>query len=215
MTSKSMRHFVCLAAVAMLFGGCLATKKAEPAASEKSEPVGIVNESNAPEVPMTPKPEVSKPKTVAKAKPVSVEPEETEETEAVEPVAEPAPVAVKAPTPVDPFDHYDVTLKANGKALKVGDVLSMHVNIKAQDYPVKGDEAHGVQITFSGLGFVAEKPAVECLRATPSGSEVIYNVTAKKEGIYRVTAVIAVSPTRECKVFSTYKTSAPIVVTVD
>ena len=91
----------------------------------------------------------------------------------------------------------------------------MRVDIKAPEYPVKGNEAHGVQVTFSGLQFVENQPAVECLRVHPNGSEAIYNVKVKEPGVYRITANIAVSPTRECQIVSTYKTSAPIVVTVD
>jgi len=211
MIQKYVRHAGCLLAVSLLFSGCL--KNAEPAAqNEVTEPevLGIVNEPNAPEVepvplPMAPKPTPEKPKAVAKAKPA--------------PVAEPEPApmpTLAAPAPVadSPFEKYTVELVPDKEKVVVGEPVSLRVIVKAKDFPLSGSDAHGVQVTFSGLGFVTDAPAVECLRAHPNGSEVIYNVTAMNSGTYRVAANVSVYPTRECHISSAHKTSAPIVVSV-
>ncbi|MBD3800685.1 MAG: hypothetical protein IE886_04395 [Campylobacterales bacterium] len=198
----------------MLFGGCVATKNAEPApqpaTAEQPSEAPVATMAEAPEVepvplPMAPKPAPEKPKTVSKAKPA--------------PVAEPEPASMPtlaAPAPVadSPFEKYTVELVPDKEKVVVGEPVSLRVIVKAKDFPLSGSDAHGVQVTFSGLGFVTDVPAVECLRAHPNGSEVIYNVTAMNSGTYRVTANVSVYPTRECHISSAHKTSAPIVVSV-
>jgi len=212
MSHKYARYFGCLLAVSLLFSGC-ANKKAEPAAPA-AEPVGIVNESTAPAVepvplPMAPKPVASKPKpkTVAKVQPAAEAPAAAPEPAAV-------PAVVTAPSVASPFEKYTVELVADKSDVAVGGMISLHVHVEADGYPLSGYESHGVQVTFSGLGFVTDAPAVECLRAHPNGSDIYYNVTAMNSGTYRVTANIAVFPTRECKLSSAHKTSAPVVVSV-
>jgi len=209
-----LRPFVSFLALTLLLGGCFSTKQAKPTA--QNEPVGIVNEPVQPDVtpvavPMAPKPKSAKPKPLAKT--ASKSPDQASKT-SDEPVR-PAPVAQKTHAPVPPFEHYTVELKPSGKEFKAGDVLSMRLYINAPGYPVTGNESHGVKVTFNGLGFAEERPPVECLRLSPNGSEVIYNVKTEKEGIYRVTADIDVSPTHDCKIVSTHKTSKPIVVVVN
>ena len=92
-----------------------------------------------------------------------------------------------------------MTLSSNKTSVAQGETLSLKVLVDAPQYPISGSAQHGVQITFSGLDFVAEAPTVECLRAHPSGSEIIYILTAMKPGTFDVTANVAVFPTRDCE----------------
>jgi len=184
--NQRMKQLGCLLAVSMLFSGCVAEKKATPAA----QPEPAQQTAAAPEA----QPAAPAPKHVAKAKP--------------------AAKAAAATLPAKPCDLYSVEVSSDKASLGVGDTTSLYVHVKASDFPLTGHEAHGVKVTFSGLGFVSNPPAVECLRVHPNGSLIIYNVTAANAGTYDVVANVAFYPTRDCNVSRVTKASNPLTVTV-
>ena len=200
-----MQQFGCLLAVSMLFSGCVATKPAEPAAAKQTEAAPAVNKTEA----AAPNATAAKPApkaTVKAAAGGAVEPEKVD-PDALKP-------ALEAPMPDKPCDLYNVEVSANRTSLAVGTSVSLYVHVKATDFPLTGHEAHGVKVTFSGLGFAAQAPASECLRVHPNGSEIIYNVTAANAGTYNVIANVAFYPTRDCVTSGVSKASNPLTVTV-
>ena len=228
MNLRHVWHLGCLLGAGLTLGGCLAAQQAGPSAPtdatpKKEEPkevvvvVDIPDEEAAqtqPEVKPVPLPMArtnaqAQPKPAPKAAPKPV----------AEPEAEPEPVVIDdtPPPPIvleSPFELYSVEVASKKHMLSVGESMSLYVTVKAPAFPLSGDEAHGVKITFSGLGFAADAPAVECLRAHPSGAKIIYNLTAVHPGTYNIAADIAVYPTRNCEGSGTHKTSSPLTVSV-
>jgi len=200
-----MKQLGCLLAVSMLFGGCVATKNAEPApqpapAEQPSEaPVASMAEAPAAAPAAQPKaaPKPAAPKAAAKAAPAAVT----------------APAA-SAPAEEKPCDLYDVEMAMDETALTVGKSVSLYVHVKANGFPLTGHEAHGVKVTFNGMGFASNPPASECLRVHPNGSDIIYNVTAANAGTYDVVANVAFYPTRDCNASRVSKMSNALTVTV-
>ncbi|WP_345985611.1 hypothetical protein WCX49_00400 [Sulfurimonas sp. HSL-1656] len=193
-----MKQLGCLLAVSMLFGGCVATKNAEPA----PQPAPAEQPSEAPVATMAEAPAAAP---------------------AVQPKAAPKPAASKAapkaapaaaPAEEKPCDLYDVEVAMDETALTVGKSVSLYVHVKANGFPLTGHEAHGVKVTFNGLGFASNPPASECLRVHPNGSDIIYNVTAANAGTYDVVANVAFYPTRDCNASRVSKMSDPLTVTV-
>jgi hypothetical protein len=209
MNHRHLLHAGCLLAAALVLSGCVANQSAAPAPQTKApaaekvvitpEEEVVIEPSSVPE-PAKPK---AAPKPAAKPKPApaKAEPE----------VAQPAPAA---PATDSLLEHYGVKVTPNKTTVAVGESLSLHVLVEAPNYPISGNTAHGVQVSFSGLDFAAEAPAVECLRAHPSGSEIIYIITATKAGSFDVAANVSVFPTRECSTFNVQKSSAPVNITV-
>jgi len=201
--NNRIKQFGCLLAVSMLVGGCAATKQAEPAA----QPAPAKQAAEAPAAPKAaaqPAAPKAAPKPAPKA--AAVEPEQVK-PEALKP-------SLDAPMPAKPCNLYSVDISANRTEVGVGSSMTLYVQIKASDFPLKGNEAHGVKVTFSGLGFANEAPATECLRVHPNGSEIVYNLTAANAGTYNVVANVAFFPTRECEKSGVTKTSNPLSVTV-
>jgi len=207
MRESRLVHFGALIVASMVFSGCVAN---QPAAAPQQEPQKVVVTPDE-EVVIPPSGEPAKPAPKPKAKP------------APKPVAAPAPsqaqptvadLAKAAPTTDSLLEHYQVKLSSNKVSVAVGDTLSLHVIVDAPQYPISGSVAHAVQVSFSGLDFAAEAPAVECFRAHPSGSEIIYIVTATQAGTFDVAANVSVFPTRECSTFSVQKSSKPLIINV-
>ncbi|WP_345972757.1 hypothetical protein [Sulfurimonas diazotrophicus] len=182
-------------AVSMLIGGCAASKNAEPAPAPaaKQQPVA---EAAAP--------------AAAKAEAAAPAPKA-----APAPVAKAKPAAAKNAAAEDkPCDLYNVEVSMDDTSLDVGKNVSLYVHVKANGFPLTGHEAHGVTVTFSGLDFAANPPAVECLRVHPNGSDIIYNVTAANAGTYDVVANVAFYPTRHCEASRVTKQSNALTVNV-
>jgi len=238
MNYRHVWHLGCLAAVGLVFSGCMALQQhkaqtetapaaaqAESAAEADQEVVVIdvpgEEEAAAPEaapklvaLPMAPKPAPApkaKPKPAVQAKPAP-KPAPAAEPEPAEP--EMAAVVTPAPAAVTPFDHYEVAVSTDDKIVTIGQPVSLRVFVDAPGYPLSGNDAHGVKVTFTGIGFADETPAVECLRAHPNGSEIIYNLTAAYTGSYNVVANVSVYPTRDCESSSIQKKSVPLKLSV-
>jgi hypothetical protein len=211
MNHRHLLHAGCLLAASLIFSGCVAGQQAQPAKQTKAPAAEKVVITPDEEVVIRPSENQAPAKPKAAPKPVA-KPAPAPAPAAAEPaVAKPAPAA---PATDSPLEHYNVKVTSNKTALAVGESMSFHVIVEAPNYPISGNTAHGVQVSFSGLDFAAEAPAVECLRAHPSGSEIIYIVTATKAGSFDVAANVSVFPTRECSTFNVQKSSAPVNITV-
>ena len=197
-----MKQLGCLLAVSMLFGGCVATKNAEPAA----QPAPAGQPSEAP-VATTAEAPAAAPAAQPKAAPKPA-------ASKAAPKAAPAAVTAAAPAEEKPCDLYNVEMAMDETALTVGKSVSLYVHVKANGFPLTGHEAHGVKVTFNGMGFASNPPASECLRVHPNGSDIIYNVTAANAGTYDVVANVAFYPTRDCNASRVSKMSNALTVTV-
>jgi len=207
--NRRIQQFGCVLAVSMLFSGCVATKKAEPAA----QPETVKQTEAAPAAAKAP--EAAAPKAVAPAPKAAAKP-------APKPAVEPGdvdpdklkPAALQLPGKGLPCDLYSVEVTTDKTQLGVGNTMSLNVEVKAKDFPLKGNEAHGIKVTFTGLGFAKDVPPSECLRAHPNGSLIIYNVEAANAGTYNVVANVAFYPTRDCVKSGVTKSSEPLTITV-
>ena len=206
MRESRLVHFGALIVASMVFSGCVAN---QPAAAQKAPAAQKVVVTPDEEVVIPPSGEPAKAAPKPKAKPA---PKSVAAPSQAQPTV--ADLAKAAPTTDSLLEHYQVKLSSNKTSVAVGDTLSLHVIVEAPQYPISGSVAHAVQVTFNGLDFAAEAPAVECFRAHPSGSEIIYIVTATQAGTFDVSANVSVFPTRECATFSVQKSSAPVIINV-
>ncbi|MHC3993334.1 hypothetical protein ACXWTF_00735 [Thiomicrolovo sp. ZZH C-3] len=201
-----MKQLGCLLAVSMLFGGCVATKSTEPA----PQPAPAEQPSEAPVATTAEAPVQAAPAVTPKAAPKPAAPK------AAPKAAAPVPDEAAAATPAEekPCDLYNVEVAMDETTLNVGKSVSLYVHVKANGFPLTGHEAHGVKVTFKGLGFASNPPASECLRVHPNGSDIIYNVTAANAGTYDVIADVAFYPTRNCEASRVTKQSNALTVNV-
>lgn len=212
MNHSRFLHFGCLLALGLVFSGCVAEKQVTTTEQSKAKPAEkvVIPPSGQPEAAKPAKKVTAKPakKAAAKAAPAAG---------AAAAVVEESDLVIVEETPASdsPLEHYSVKLSSNKTSVAVGESLSLYVQIEAPRYPLTGNEAHGVQVTFDGLGFAAEAPATECLRVHPTGSEVIYILKAANAGSYNVTANVSVFPTRDCATFSVRRSSQPVAITVE